>query len=214
MSKLKEKLESLYRLAKLTDEEIKLLDANKLDDARLNEVRTASFLLLHTARTKGVKVKFVFESDTRDKGSTPPVSSPFRRGAPDTGATMDDLFSELFRQAAHAKTSQDAARRERERVEALKEERREREREARAREAREREEAEKFTRPQSQPSGKRRTSSSGGGKVPVIESQYDGVCLACGRPYKAGERVWWVRHIGCSHFDCGYEALQKMVAEG
>ncbi len=61
MSKLKERLESLYRLAKLTDDEIKLLDANKLDDGRLNEVRTASFLLLHTARTKGVRIKFIFD---------------------------------------------------------------------------------------------------------------------------------------------------------
>jgi len=215
MSKLKEKLESLYRLAKLTDDEIKLLDANKLDDGRLNEVRTASFLLLHTARTKGVRIKFIFD-DVK--------SAPSRPDDVDFYAGFDFFLDEIQRKAREA-AAKDAKRREeleRQQREAREKSERDRQRE-RGPFPRERTDSigapsspsyfkvdDYFQRPQSQPSEKSRVNAA----TPLIQSQYVGVCLTCGKGYKKGEQVWWIRSVGCSHFECGADDLRNVASGG
>lgn len=232
MSKLKERLESLYRLAKLTDDEIKLLDANKLDDGRLNEVRTASFLLLHTARTKGVRIKFIFDDVKASPTSSPSMSS---RPYPDSEFFRD--IEEVFHATELRKKAHDEhIRRAEQRAREVKENRERAERETAARRAsssgppiprqkidinaakvrervaREAEDAlfgDDFQRPQSQPSKKGWARDSA---TPLIQSQYDGVCLACGKAYKSREQVWWVRNVGCSHFACGSDVLKNMAS--
>ena len=232
MSKLKERLESLYRLAKLTDDEIKLLDANKLDDGRLNEVRTASFLLLHTARTKGVRIKFIFDDVKASPTSSPSIGSA--RPYPDSEFFRD--IEEVFHATELRKKAHDEhIRRAEQRAREVKENRERAERETAARRAsssgppiprqkidinakvrervaREAEDAlfgDDFQRPQSQPSKKGWARDSA---TPLIQSQYDGVCLACGKAYKSREQVWWVRNVGCSHFACGSDVLKNMAS--
>ncbi len=36
-----------------------------------------------------------------------------------------------------------------------------------------------------------------------INSQYDGTCKVCSRPYKAGQDVLWARGAGAAHLECG-----------
>lgn len=237
MSKLKERLESLYRLAKLTDDEIKLLDANKLDDGRLNEVRTASFLLLHTARTKGVRIKFIFDDVKASPTSSPSMSSrPYPGPFYENSEFFRDMEEFLHATELRKKAHDEHIRRAEQRAREVKENRERAERETAARRAsssgppiprqkidinaakvrervaREAEDAlfgDDFQRPQSQPSKKGWARDSA---TPLIQSQYDGVCLACGKAYKSREQVWWVRNVGCSHFACGSDVLKNMAS--
>ena len=216
MSKLKERLESLYRLAKLSDEETKLLEANKLDDARLNEVRTASFLLLHTARIKGVQVKFVFsgEEKVRDKGSS--GTRPFQTPVP---GDLDDFFGDFVRSVQEATNARQAQEKKRIRQEARESE----ERRARAKYG---SVDDVFGRPWpvdpgpvsvdpgpfERPPPVKKQRSNSDTEVPRIKSKYEGRCSVCMKMYKINDEVWWIRGVGCSHVACGYEDLQKVAS--
>lgn len=199
MSKLRAKLESLYGLAKLSPDELKAYEEGTLDSGRLNEARTASFLLLHTARTKGVRLKFILNSDGAAEFESPPAPPPEppkppprpepqrpepppRRPDPTGGGFwgnwQGDMFDEMFREASRQRTAK------------AEEERRAQERAAR---------------------GPHR-KHEGGEPPPRVAAAIPGVCVACGNLYGAGERVWWVRSVGATHEACGYEPLRRKAS--
>lgn len=73
MSKLTDKLERLLALATLKEGEDK-------DETRVNEARTASFLVLKTCQENGVKIRFLVPEEKRPESdffSGPSMNDPF-----------------------------------------------------------------------------------------------------------------------------------------
>jgi hypothetical protein len=191
-TKLREKLERLYRLAILREEE-------ENDEGRQNEARTSAFLLIKIARENGVKIVFKVPQEksvtTNDASSryphaSRPSASPFkgfddfiRRGG------SADAFEELFRDM------QRKVNEEKERV---------------ARADRQRKES-PFKPPQRQKATRSRSKST---RVPLTKANYAGICRVCKQSYDVGSSVWWVQSWGCSHEACGYEELVRQAATG
>lgn len=220
-NKVLSKLQALYRLATLNDEEQKEFDAGKLDEARMNEARTASFLLLNHARVNSVKLKFEVprQAPTPVKQQENRSPHPWWAGkqgnwaADPTDGSIFDMFRDL----------DNILRKQAEEVK-RKEASRQKVRGAgvdqviiddpicdddigptpfgSAKDG-------AASRPQSRPS-KRYPST---GAPPLIESKFQNYCKVCGKVYQIGDQVWWVRSVGCSHKDCGYEQLRDIASD-
>ncbi len=102
MSKLADKLQRLLALATLKEGE----DRN---DGRVNEARTASFLLLKTCQDNGVRISFKLPPEKREPG---PAFDPDATHGPGT-VNFEDFFTAFFRsqQAAETKRTRDAFKR-------------------------------------------------------------------------------------------------------
>lgn len=241
--KVLDKLKKLYGLAKLSDDERALYADGKLDDGRLNEARTAAFLLIHTARTNGIKVTFTpanAPSKPRDHGSMPRSGSYGGGGTDDLG----DMFADMMRQAVYAarQRSEQAMQEERMRREEVDRRARAEAQEIRNRSVREAQQKAKthahghpfvvtddpfkpdpffdsmntgmpFKRPQSRPNPKYPPPRAEPNAPPLITSKFPGVCLTCRKLYVAGEKVWWVRNVGAAHEACGYDELLRVEGD-
>jgi hypothetical protein len=43
---------------------------------------------------------------------------------------------------------------------------------------------------------------SNDGRPVMLDSKYPGKCKACGKPYKAGDSVKWLKNVGCFCLGC------------
>lgn len=179
------KLEALYKLAILRDEE-------ETDEARKNEARTAAFQLINLARKNGVKIKFEVPKQAPAPAPAPPTYAsapkPDVRSAPaqhpgnfwgGDAAYVEDLFRNMPREPPRRPTPPPDP---------------------------------PFKRPnhaQAQSDGRPRRE----GEPPLIVAKYAGVCKVCNVAYLVGTKVWWVRGIGSAHQGCGYEKLKEATVD-
>ncbi len=115
MSKLQDKLSRLLALATLKEGEAD-------NDARVNEARTASFLLLKTCQDNGVKIRFVLPAEKREPAF--PREPMFNNDARPQGPPVDfgNFVQDFFRN--QQRTPEDAMREAVRREEARREEER------------------------------------------------------------------------------------------
>jgi hypothetical protein len=243
-NKLRLKLERLYKLAILREEEEK-------DESRHNEARTSAFLLIKIARENGVKIIFKVppqkeapppppttsryegvrwaNPSTAPRRPTGPVRNPFNDFFSGAGA---DVFEDMFRDMNRRQQEEQA---ERERRDRETRKRREEARQepfvgadtyaetARDHERRPGESDEEYRERlldllKSQGPGfkrpQRQNKKSTRGAPPLIVAKYAGVCRVCRKQYNLGDGVYWIQGWGCSHEACGYEELMKQAANG
>lgn len=214
MSKLADKLANLLRLATLKEGEAD-------DEARVNEARTAAFLLVKNCQDNGVKLSFKLPRQPETTSPTPsrahhPWGNPQRPG---TVNDFDDLMN--FMKEEYFKKQDSPFRRPRPHEpkppesnfayeEKLKREKQEREWKAR-------EQREQYARSRDEYVRKRdpvRDSETAGRNG--IELKMDGVrdqrtCHACGRVIFPGQALWskdtYASGTYVTHFECGPEDL-------
>lgn len=214
MSKLGDKLKRLLQLATIREGE-------EENEGRMNEARTAAFLLLRECQKSGVKISFQIprEAAPAPPPPPPPVYQPPRPSSqrPQTsshaanpfggsafggfyGNGGADIFEEILR------NMNDHVRR--------------------------REAASPpppqpkinvdipqwpegtFTRPtraKPRPVRGEWGANANPDAPPIIRAKYGKRCRECGEPYAVGESVYWVRGGGCSHIACGYEKLKEIA---
>jgi hypothetical protein len=192
-NKVMARLKQLYELTKIRPEE-------EDDKGRLEEARTASYVLLKYARENGVKVKFeVPKAEASppkvavDHGTYAGAWNPYqaRVEVPITG-DFDDLFKYVrdAQSQAHARNRADAQARAQHVASAKRR-------------------AEEAKRAQS---SEERFEQDGRGKVEMDEpvlltAKFSNPCRHCGKKYEAGAHVWWRRGIGCVHQGCDKSVL-------
>ncbi len=182
MSSLGDKLKRLLALATLRPGE-------EDDESRVNEARTASFLLIKTVQENGVRMKFILPSaSAKTTVKSPPESQERGMAAiyadtdsPDiydifVSSGLRDIFERLQREAERQKRAEAQARANREAA---------------------REEASPFRAPR----GPYNTYAAEGSVL--LSSKFAGRCRKCEGHYNLGERVWWMKGEGCRHERCG-----------
>ena len=186
-NKLLEKLQRLYKLAILNENE-------ENDESRQNEARTAAFLLIKTARENGVRIRFEVP---QQKQSAPPQGFYDQvraaQAAKQAGFDITDLFSEMMKQAA-----EDARKRTAQQAKAA---------------GVYYDTDTPFVRPERKPPKQRSRAPSKSGKPPLIEAVHAGRCKVCNTNVYPGLKVWWVRNVGVAHEECGYEELVRISGE-